>query len=48
MRFVADRVAPYKRLRKVEFVEVVPRSLAGKILRRELIERERARVGAES
>ncbi|MEX1252838.1 MAG: AMP-binding protein [Dehalococcoidia bacterium] len=46
MRFVADRVAPHKRLREVEFVEVVPRSLSGKILRRELIERERARTVA--
>ena len=41
MSFVASRVAPYKRLRSVEFVTEIPKSPAGKILRRVLIERER-------
>jgi acyl-CoA synthetase (AMP-forming)/AMP-acid ligase II len=41
MEFVAGRVAPYKRLRSVEFVGEIPKSPAGKILRRVLIERER-------
>ena len=37
MRFVAERVAPYKKVREMEFVEAIPKSLSGKILRRELI-----------
>jgi len=41
IKFVADRVAGYKRIREVEFVDMIPRSLAGKVLRREFIERER-------
>ena len=36
MEFVAGRVAPFKRVRSVEFVEVIPKSASGKILRREL------------
>ena len=39
--FVEERVAPYKKIRDVEFLDVIPKSLSGKILRRELIERER-------
>ena len=34
--FVADRVAPYKKVRRVEFVAAIPKSTTGKILRREL------------
>jgi acyl-CoA synthetase (AMP-forming)/AMP-acid ligase II len=41
LNFVANYVAPYKRLRSVEFVGEIPKSPAGKILRRMLIERER-------
>src|SRR3990170_164278 len=37
MGFIAERVAPYKKVREVEFVESIPKSLSGKILRRELI-----------
>jgi acyl-CoA synthetase (AMP-forming)/AMP-acid ligase II len=40
--FVAEHVAPYKKLRAVEFVKEIPKSPAGKILRRVLIDRERA------
>jgi acyl-CoA synthetase (AMP-forming)/AMP-acid ligase II len=41
--FVAARVAPYKKVRRVEFVTQIPKSPSGKILRRLLVERERAR-----
>jgi acyl-CoA synthetase (AMP-forming)/AMP-acid ligase II len=40
--YVAERVAPYKRLRAVEVTDQIPKSASGKILRRVLIERERA------
>jgi acyl-CoA synthetase (AMP-forming)/AMP-acid ligase II len=41
MAFVAERVAPYKKVRAVEFVDLIPKSASGKILRRVLVERER-------
>ena len=41
IKFVEERVAGYKKIREVEFVDMIPRSLAGKVLRREFIERER-------
>ncbi|MEH0545081.1 4-coumarate--CoA ligase family protein [Streptomyces sp. B21-105] len=37
--YVAERVAPYKRVRHVTFVDAVPRAASGKILRRKLRER---------
>jgi FlaA1/EpsC-like NDP-sugar epimerase len=40
MAWVAERVAPYKRVRRVEFTGSIPKSTMGKILRRELVERE--------
>ena len=43
MGYVAERVAPYKKLRDVEVIEQIPKSPSGKILRRVLIEREKAR-----
>ena len=42
MAFVAARVAPHKRIRKVQFTDAIPKSASGKILRRALIEAERA------
>ncbi|KAL7190252.1 hypothetical protein ACSBR2_022519 [Camellia fascicularis] len=36
MDFVAKQVAPYKKIRRVVFVNSIPRSPAGKILRKEL------------
>jgi acyl-CoA synthetase (AMP-forming)/AMP-acid ligase II len=42
MAFVAARVAPYKKVRRLEFVDQIPKSPSGKILRRVLVERERA------
>lgn len=44
MDFVKARIADYKRVREVEFVDKVPRTASGKILRRELAERERAKI----
>jgi acyl-CoA synthetase (AMP-forming)/AMP-acid ligase II len=43
MDFVAARVAPHKKIREVEFISLIPKSLSGKILRRVLIEQERAK-----
>ncbi|WP_274913886.1 AMP-binding protein [Streptomyces sp. WZ-12] len=40
--YVAGRVAPYKKVRRVEFLDSVPRATTGKILRRELRARERS------
>jgi acyl-CoA synthetase (AMP-forming)/AMP-acid ligase II/NAD(P)-dependent dehydrogenase (short-subunit alcohol dehydrogenase family) len=40
MDWVAERVAPYKKVRRVEFTDSIPKSAAGKILRRQLVERE--------
>ncbi|MFI7403568.1 4-coumarate--CoA ligase family protein [Streptomyces sp. NPDC049541] len=36
MMYVAERVAPYKRVRRVTFIDGIPRAASGKILRREL------------
>ncbi|MBV9000771.1 MAG: 4-coumarate--CoA ligase family protein [Solirubrobacterales bacterium] len=41
-QFVAAHVAPYKKLRAVEIVDEIPKAPSGKILRRVLVERERA------
>jgi len=46
MAWVADRVAPHKKLRLIEFIDQIPRSASGKILRRVLIDRDRARNGS--
>ena len=43
MDYVAARVAPHKKIRAVEIVGEIPKSPTGKILRRVLIEQERAR-----
>jgi acyl-coenzyme A synthetase/AMP-(fatty) acid ligase len=40
--YVAERVAPYKKVRAIEVVDAIPKSPSGKILRRVLVERERA------
>ncbi|MFE3071875.1 AMP-binding protein [Streptomyces sp. NPDC059247] len=40
MAYVAARVSPYKKVRAVEFIDGVPRAASGKILRRELRDRE--------
>ena len=43
MEFVAERVAPHKRIRYLEFVQTIPKSPSGKILRRVLVETDRAK-----
>ena len=42
MAHVAERVAPHKKVRRVEFIDAIPKVPSGKILRRQLVERERA------
>ncbi|HJN44193.1 MAG TPA: 4-coumarate--CoA ligase family protein [Vicinamibacterales bacterium] len=42
MAHVAASVAPHKKVRQVEFIDAIPKVPSGKILRRELRERERA------
>jgi len=44
MNFVRERVAPHKRIRRVEFVDQIPKNATGKILRRQLVERVRKTV----
>lgn len=46
MEFVAERVAPHKRIRYLEFVDTIPKSPSGKILRRVLVESDRAKSAA--
>lgn len=40
MTFVAERVAAHEKVRAVEFVDAIPKSTSGKILRRELRQRQ--------
>jgi acyl-CoA synthetase (AMP-forming)/AMP-acid ligase II len=42
--WVSQHVSPQKKVRRVEFIEVIPKSLSGKILRRVLVDRERAKT----
>jgi acyl-CoA synthetase (AMP-forming)/AMP-acid ligase II len=44
--WVGERVAPQKRVRLIEVTDAIPKSPSGKILRRELVERERAAARA--
>ena len=42
MDWVAGRVAPHKKIRRMAVVDAIPKSASGKILRRVLVEQERA------
>jgi acyl-coenzyme A synthetase/AMP-(fatty) acid ligase len=42
MAFVAERVAPHKKIRLLEIIDSIPKSATGKILRRVLVDQERA------
>jgi acyl-CoA synthetase (AMP-forming)/AMP-acid ligase II len=46
MSFVAERVAPYKKIRMLEFIDKIPKSASGKILRRLLVQTDRERKKA--
>jgi len=46
MAYVAERVAPYKKIRAVEVIDAIPRSPSGKILRRVLRARAQAPASA--
>ena len=41
--YVAERVAPHKRIRHLEFIDKIPKSASGKILRRVLVDAEKAK-----
>jgi acyl-CoA synthetase (AMP-forming)/AMP-acid ligase II len=43
--YTAERVNPQKKIRRVEFIDAIPKVPSGKILRRQLVERERAASG---
>jgi acyl-CoA synthetase (AMP-forming)/AMP-acid ligase II len=42
--WVSERVSSQKKIRCVEFIDVIPKSASGKILRRILVEKERNRA----
>lgn len=42
MQFVTTKVAPHEKIRRVEFIELIPKSTAGKILRKDLRAKETA------
>ncbi|KVI09677.1 AMP-binding, conserved site-containing protein [Cynara cardunculus var. scolymus] len=44
IQFVASQVAPFKKVKKVSFINVIPKSAAGKILRKDLVAQSRRYV----
>jgi long-chain acyl-CoA synthetase len=47
MAFANGKLAGYKKVQMIEFIDAIPKTASGKILRRELKERERARLAAQ-
>ena len=45
MKWVNDKLATYKNVREMEFIDAIPRNPSGKILRRILKEQERQKLG---
>ena len=45
MSWIAERVAPHKRIRAVVIADRIPRTPSGKILHRELVAQDRQPVG---
>ena len=48
MQWVAEQVAPHKKVRLLDIVSEIPKAASGKILRRVLVEQERERLKAEN
>ena len=46
MTWASEQVAPHKKIRKLDIVDEIPKSASGKILRRVLVEQERASLQA--
>jgi acyl-CoA synthetase (AMP-forming)/AMP-acid ligase II len=46
MAYVAEQVAPHKKIRRVEIIDQIPKSASGKILRRILVAQEREKMAA--
>src|SRR5207245_10716784 len=47
LHFANSKLAGYKKIHQIEFIDAIPKVPSGKILRRELKERERARLAGE-
>jgi long-chain acyl-CoA synthetase len=47
LNFANGKLAGYKKIHLIEFIDVIPKVASGKILRRELKEREKARRGGQ-
>jgi acyl-CoA synthetase (AMP-forming)/AMP-acid ligase II len=48
MDYVAERVAPHKKLRRIVITQQIPKSASGKILRRILVQQENAEIAANA